>query len=198
MIRRALLGAVALLVASPALAEGFRPHRSGGPSRLFAIAWEPALPLQELNDRMRGNESLAGASFEVRFGVAEALSLGAAISWNRFSTPDAHAPAARMEAFSGRATVHYYPWIAQVQPYVGLGAGAVKRSHTVEGVLDESGFGWCVDPQLGVLVTLDYGFALNVVARYEVTNASLSPDVPGRPPVSRPSWLGVGVGVAFY
>jgi hypothetical protein len=197
MIGRALLGTLALLIASPALADAFVPHRFGVQGRLFAVGWEPAVPVPELYERMQGDRSVAGAYGEARFGVAEHLSLGAALSWNRFSTPEAYAPTARLEAFSLRGTVHYYPWIATVQPYVGVGAGAVKRSHTVTGVVDERGYGWCVDPQIGVLVTVDYGFALNVLARYEITTARLEP-APGRGTLRRPSWVGLAIGVALY
>jgi hypothetical protein len=195
---RALLAAAALLVAPAALAaDAFVPHRFGVQGRMLAAGWEPAMPVPELYERMQGNESLAGASVEARFGVASSLSLGAALSWNRFSTPDAYAPAARLQAFSGRATVHYYPWTTRVQPYVGLGAGGLKWSHRVEGLVDESDYGWCVDPQVGVLITVDYGFALNVLARYEITTASLAA-VPGYAALSRPSWVGLSVGLALY
>ena len=201
MSRRALLLAAALLLPASALGqEGFVPmHRYGRTSQMVAAGWEASVPLPELYERMQGDKSFTGAIVEARFGVARGVSIGAGVTWNRYETPTTIARPARFEAISPRATIHYYPLSGIVQPYVGVGVGGVHRAYVVDFAgIEQRGWGWAVDPQLGLLVTVDQGLAINILARYQITNAWLTPDVPRRAQLENPSWVGLSVGVALF
>ncbi len=95
------------------------------------------------------------------------------------------------------ATLHYYLGRSEVQPYVGLGAGAMYRRSTWESGPAQTGFGFCASPQFGVLFTVTRGIALNVLARYVFTTGSFDVDGVGAWRVKYPQWIGLQAGVAL-
>lgn len=202
--RTPLAGALPALTAALALfataagAEGYSASRYTHRPMLLQVGWEYALPLGQLRSSFLDTGTPAGIEGELRATLTTQLSAGVALSWKRFQQTHASGDPARLAAFAARGTLHYYLTRTSFQPYLGIGIGGLYREAVLGGRPTQTGFGFCADPQVGMLITLDQGFALNLVVRYELTTASL--DVSGQPypPVRYPQWLGFQVGLAFY
>ncbi len=183
---------------SPARAEGYLWSEYLARSTLLTASWEYGIPVLDLRSKFVSSNSVAGVNAGVRFGILPQLSAGIDATWNDFSGTRAGAEV-RFRAISGRPTMHYYFTRSEIQPYVGLGVGVAYREAVLGGGPTQTYFGLCVDPQIGVLLTFTEGVALNVAARFELTTTSFV--VNGDPAlweVTRPSWIGLQVGLATY
>jgi len=197
VVARTLLLACVLHPAA-AIADGYMYSAYAHRPFLLGVSWEYGLPTADLRTNFVNRGSPSGVQATVRYGLAARFSAGLDLSWNRFQQTLPTGDQARMDATSARATVHYYLLASEIQPYVGVGAGGVWRRATLGAAPSQTGFGFCVDPQVGVLLTVGNGVALNVHARYVFTTASF--DLGGQPQVSvrSPRWVQAGVGVALY
>jgi hypothetical protein len=184
--RSSALILLAFIAIAPTRAEstGFGPEFP----MLFVADWEGAKPFGDLNDKVTDELSLVGVAGEARLMVWKRFSLGAAVAWNRFTKGDDDV---RVDAVSPRLTAHVHLSLSRVQPYVGVGAGAVYTNSRSRAVAPTETWGFCVDPQLGVLVTLVPELALDLHVRYEFTTVSLGT-------AHDLQWLSVGAGFAFY
>jgi len=195
---RRVLGLMVALSSSSALAEGYLYGPYAHRPRLFTAGWEVAVPTMSLRSQFIDATSLTGLGIGMRFGLATQLSAGADFTWNRFRQDSALGDRFRMDAVSLRGTVHYYFTGTEIQPYAGIGVGGLYREAILNSGPTQTGWGLCGGPELGLLLTIGTGLAINTVARYEITTASF--DVNGHPNwnVNHPSWFSVQVGFAFY
>ncbi len=202
--RRAAFALAFLLAAASARSDGYveSPHRL---TTLVGVTWEGGVPLTS----MRGYAdqlSYRGGQVEVRFGLVRHLSVGLATSWNWFSqtfpTRSVQYPSAtvtgraydRVQLITLRATAHWYLTDGPVQPYLGAGIGAawVSDYQSVSTLAtSDSRFALTVDPQLGILVSVGRGLAIDVAARWHYTRARFAQ-------VENANWAGLAVGVAAY
>jgi hypothetical protein len=194
----ALTIALSALSASPVRADGYLPNPYEHRTFLTTAGWELSVPVLDLRSNFINATSTTGVGLGMRFGLATQLSAGADLAWNRFQQSSALGDTLRMDAISLRGTVHYYFTGSAFQPYAGIGVGGLYREAVLNTGPTQTGFGLCGGPELGLLLTVDRGLALNVQARYVFTTASF--DVNGNPNwhVKFPSWVGVQVGLAAY
>ncbi len=195
MLRRTLLLLLAFAPVPASAFDGFLWRNTG--DTLYAFSWEFANPVKDLQSQFASKLSRSGLQLEFRSGLGAHFTAGVAASWNHFHDR-VDDLAHDMNQVSVRATAHVYLGSGRVQPYVGAGAGGIWREVAVEGFKSTRGVGVCADPEAGILLSLSTGFALNLMARYEFTNASFQ--VPGSPGVrvASPRWFGVSAGIAFY
>ena len=196
-LRRVLPLAVAL-VAWSTRADGYLSRPDAYRPLLTTVGGGVAVPTLDLRSDFIGATSSAGLDFGVRYEVGARLSAGGELAWARFQQSSTLGDRFQMDAVSLGATVHYYFTGSEIQPYAGFGLGGLYRKAVLNGGPTQTGWGLCGGPELGLLLTLREGLALNVSARYEVTTASF--DVNGDPDwkVKFPSWLGAQVGLALY
>ena len=198
--RRVLILTIALSApsASPARADGYLSSLYEHKPVLTTAGWEFSVPVMDLRSNFINATSTTGLGLGMRFGLGTQLSAGADFAWNRFQQSSALGDTLRMDAITLRGTLHYYFTGSEIQPYAGIGAGGLYREAVLNGGPSQTGFGLCGGPELGLLLTVSQGLALNVAARYEFTTASF--DVNGNPNwhVKFPSWVGVQVGVGVY
>ncbi len=179
MTRARLAAAVLVLgAAAAARAEGYAESRHRlGP--LVSLTWEASRPLDSLRDHIDA-DSHWGGQFEVRGAVAPHLSLGLASSWTWFSRSVGQATGTvgdatvtapsyrRNQAFTLRATAHWYLFDGPVQPYVGGGVGGARvDTYETLGPIAKTAHevGLAADPQVGFLIAVRGGLALHVTAR---------------------------------
>jgi hypothetical protein len=198
--RRVLVLVIALSApsASPARADGYLQSMYEHRTVLMTAGWELGVPVADLRSDFINATSATGFGLGVRFGLGTQLSAGADLSWNRFQQSSALGDTLRMDAISVRGTFHYYFTGSEFQPYAGVAIGGLYREAVLNAGPTQTGIGLCGGPELGLLLTMSRGLALNVAARYEFTTASF--DVNGNPNwhVKLPSWVGVQVGLAVY
>jgi hypothetical protein len=193
-----LMIALSAASASPARADGYLQSPYEHRTVLTTAGWELSVPVTDLRSNFINATSTTGVGLGVRFGLATQLSVGADLAWNRFQQSSALGDTLRMDAISLRGTAHYYFTGFEFQPYAGIGVGGLYREAVLNVGPTQTGFGLCGGPELGLLLTVGRGLALNVQARYEFTTASF--DVNGNPNwhVKFPSWVSVQVGLAAY
>lgn len=192
------------LAAGAARADGFQQTRYRRDT-LLAVGWEVAVPSRQLRDYVR-DPGYRGLQLEVRQGIGRSISLGLATSWSWLAQTDpSHAipfedatvtgPVYQRARFATlRATAHWYPARGEVQPYLGIGAGALSwETYRMLGASAEKRSGWApaLDPQLGLLWTLSRGAAVHLQARYQYSTARFLG-------VRDASWLGFELGLAAY
>jgi hypothetical protein len=177
-----VLALASALAAPSARAEGFRA------GTLFALSWETAQPAFELYSRALNDASPYGVEAELRTWLGRNFSAGFALGWNRFSSS---ASDRKLGAVSAKTTAQLYLTRSAIQPYVGVGAGPVWRRISGGGVASDGFFGFCAEPQLGVLFNIDRGVALHLAAKYEFTTTWAWD-------VVHAQWFGFQVGAAFY
>jgi hypothetical protein len=196
--RRALLLALAVIAPGASRADGYLSSEFEHRPVLTMAGWELAVPTMSLRSSFIDATSTTGLGVGMRFGVGSQLSMGVDLGWNRFEQSSTLGDRFHMDATSLRLSLHYYFTGSEIQPYVGIGAGGVYREAILNGGPTQTGFGGIGGPELGLLLTVGQGLALNVTARYEFTTASF--DVNGNPSwkVKYPSWVGVQVGLAVY
>lgn len=195
---RRVLALVVALSASSARADGYLSSPYVHRPVLTTAGWEVAAPVMSLRSDFIDARSLTGLGMGMRFEVGTRLSAGADLAWNRFRQESALGDQLRMDVVSLRGTVHYYFTGSEIQPYAGVGLGGLHRDAVLNGGPTQAGWGLCGGPELGLLLTVGEGVALNVAVRYEITTASF--DVNGNPSwhVKFPSWLSAHVGFAVY
>lgn len=200
---RGLVAALALL-AGAARADGFQ-DTAYRRSTLLSVTWEVGVPLAGLRDYV-DEPGLRGGQLEIRRGVARRLSLGLAATWSWLAQSHAwksveYANATvtgplyqRVRLATVRGTGHWYLSGGPLQPYVGVGAGALSYEtyRNVAGSV-ETGSGWTavVDPQFGVLWSIGRGLAVHVQAHFLYSRARFSG-------VDDARWLGIQAGLAGY
>jgi hypothetical protein len=185
---------LATLVAVPAKgADGYLWHHDGG--SLFSLGWECGT--QPMGSPQT-SFSPVGLYLEYQKGVARQLSLGVALQYNRFDYQFDAQPGAHMNALALQATVHYYFTRSTLQPYVGLGAGGAWHELAASEASSDRGYGFSASGQVGVLLTVGTGVALNLALGYQFTTGTVS--VNGDPTwsVTNPRWFWGNVGVSFY
>jgi outer membrane protein W len=165
---------------------------------MLQIGWEYSFPVSQLQARFIDSGTPVGIQGEFRTTLLTQLSAGVAVTWNKFEQTYTTGEEASYNAISVRGTLHYYFTRSSIQPYVGLGVGGVYQEALFSGGPGQTEFAFCADPQVGLLLTLDQGFAVNVLVRYEFTTGSF--DVNGSPgwTVANPQWVAIQVGLAFY
>jgi hypothetical protein len=188
----------ALLPAAATRADGYLYSPYATQRTMITADWEYAIPVFSLRSQLIQANSPAGIGLGVRTGIAERLSVGFDFTWNNFQDTYSSGEHATFIALTGMATLHYYLGRSEVQPYVGLGAGAMYRRSSWESGPVQAGFGFCASPQFGVLFTVTRGIALNVLARYVFTTGSFDVDGDGAWRVKYPQWIGLQAGVALY
>jgi len=197
MLPRILL-LVVLALPSAAKAEGYLYSEFAPRRTLYTVAWEYGFPTLALRSAFVNGSSPAGVEAGLQFGVAPLLSWGIDFTWNKFQSTYPQGAQATFWAVSGRATLDWYLSRSSIQPFLGIGVGGLYREAVYGPGPTQTGFGFCVDPQVGVMFTVDDGVAIKIAARWEFTTASF--DVNGSPtwPVKNPSWVGVQAGLALY
>jgi opacity protein-like surface antigen len=169
----------------------------------FGITYNTALPMGETAE-LASKYSFRGVGFEGRWAVGSSFDLGFNASWNVF-----------YEAVSGSFTegngtltgtqyryVNAYPIMFTaykyfgssegIQPYVGLGVGAIKADHRKEMGLwyvDANNWHFGVAPEIGVLIPTMRSIDFLVSVRY-----NYGAKVNDAPAVS---YLGVNLGILF-
>ncbi len=205
LLARTLLSLALLSCASPARADAYLDDWH--PSQTFwSVGWESAFPVGSLQQNWINRQGWMGGGFDVRVGVVGRLSVGVAGSWNWFnqtysSLTVQDGPVTvtgpvyrRLSAFTLRATTHYYLTQTAVQPYVGVGIGAVFASTMQQSAtLVRNGYttALAVDPEFGILFNLVPRVAFYVLGRYEFTLASFSS-------VTHAQWIAAQAGIAWY
>jgi len=149
--------------------------------------------------------SFAGGQFEVRLGILERLSVGVAMNYNWFDQNFSQVTTVypeftvtgpvyrRLGAFTARATSHFYLTSSRLQPFLGLGVGAVwtqTRLQTADQVRDSYSSYLAVDPEAGLMLNTSDSFALYLLARYQWTAATFYD-------VKNAQWVTVQIGMAF-
>jgi hypothetical protein len=172
----------------------------------WSIAWQAGFPVLELNEALVGAPSWIGGAVAVRVGVLQRLAVGVAGNWNWFTDtspfgtvqrPDytVTGPSYRRVSFGTvMGTVHWYATKGSVQPYVGVGVGAVWFDALVQSVdvKDYSaGAAFAVAPEAGLLFTVVPRFGFFLSGSYTWSQA----EVFG---VKNAQWIGAQVGAAYY
>ncbi len=177
----------ALALASPARAVSGRSFL-GDDNVLFTARWEVAEAVNELRNTI-SQLSLEGASGDFRVALGKSnFSFGVALGWNRLY---GGTPYTVVEAASPMAVLHGYLSRSGVQPYLGVGAGGAYTRTTIGSAPYVPKWGFAVDPQLGLLVTITPELALDLRLHYEWTTVQTSV-------AKNYQWAGVGIGFAFY
>ena len=174
-------------------------------TRLLSVGWEGARPTAELADFV-SNDSPRGLQVEVRYSVVRQLSLGVAVSYNWFAQnlpqgeiayPDALVTGPvyhRAQFITLRATGHLLLTRGPIQPYLGVGLGGVRydvREEIGGLAVKSTGYGLAADPEVGLLVTVRRGLAINLQLRYQMARVEFAG-------VKNPAWYAVDLGLAFY
>ena len=198
MAARPMLALVVALGASSARAEGYLSSPYAHRPVLATAGWELAVPVMSLRSNFIDARSLAGLRLGMRFEAGDRLSIGADVGWNRFRQDTALGDQLRMDVVTLRATVHYYFGGSDTQPYLGAGLGGLYREAVLNAGPTQAGWGALGGPELGLLLVVGEGLAIDLAVRYEITTASF--DVNGNPAwhVKYPAWLGAHVGFAAF
>lgn len=186
-----LVVALATIVPTLARAEGYLYSPYTSDVTLVGAAWSYAKPLRAMQEQFLYAWSPQGFEAEFRTRLASRVSVGGDFTYNAFSQDFSGGTHREFEAIAVRATVHWYLTGTSVQPYVGFGVGGVHRDASQDGAQVHADFAALVEPQAGLLLTIDRGLALNLSVRYAFTHPSL--DV-----VGRPEWLSAQIGLAVY
>ena len=180
---------LALLAAAPAARASGGHSFLGDDGAILTARWELATPIGDMRNLV-SSVSPAGVSGDVRFALGNSsFSLGVGASWHHFH---GGTPRYDIHATSPMTVFHGYLSRSTVQPYLGVGAGGVHTKTTGgPGALDVSNWGFCADPQIGLLVTLADELALDVRVHYEWTTVNAAG-------AKNYQWVGLGVGFGFY
>lgn len=183
---RRVLPLVVLATTGPARAAG--AGFGAGNTALMTFTWEGAGPVGDLRTtKLVDSVSPAGAAGDMRLLLGAHTTLGVALAWNHFTG----ANQAIVNTLAPRLVAHWYLSQSRVQPYLGVGAGAVWTSTAVAGNPGQHAWGGCVDPQLGLLITVAQELALDLHVRYSYTTASTGS-------LNNYQWIAVGAGFGLY
>jgi hypothetical protein len=179
-----LLAAAATLGAPARAASPAPPERS---RTLWSLTWEGGSPAGDVTGFLH-DTSWAGLRLDVRFFPLRSLSAGIVTDWARYdqtfsllteTTPDSavSGPVYRyVDTFSVRAAVHWYPLDGAFRPYLGATAGAAWTyvyQQSADLATADTQFGFVGGPDLGVLVAIARGVAVDVGASWSYTTADL-------------------------
>jgi hypothetical protein len=207
---RKLALALALALAAgasprPARATGYLDHWH--PYQTYwAVAWQASYPVLSLNETFVSAPSYQGGAIAFRIGILPRLAVGIAGDWSWFDDtvsfgvverPDytVTGPSYRRVSMSTvTGTLHWYPFQAGVQPYLGVGVGVVwfdTRVQSVDVKEFTNGSALAVVPELGVLFTVVPRFGFFVSGTYHWTQAALYG-------VKDAQWVSAQLGAAYY
>jgi opacity protein-like surface antigen len=209
VIRKLAIAAALFLAAAgaprPARATGYLDHWH--PYQTYwAIAWQAAVPVLDLNQGFVGAPSWVGGAIAVRVGVLPRVAVGVAGDWNWFTDtvpfgvverPDYTITGPsyrRLATYSVLGTLHWYMTQTAVQPYVGVGVGAVwfdTRVQSVDVKDSSAGVALAVAPEAGILFTIVPRFGFYASGTYHWTQATLYG-------VKNAQWVGAQLGAAYY
>jgi hypothetical protein len=171
---------------------------------ILGAGWELAVPIGSLTNFINA-VSPAGINADLRIGLVEHVSLGASFSWNRFyqnfSNLELQFPGLtvngpvyrELQAFTARATSHYYFQLDLLQLYAGLGIGVVSTrpyEQVADFITTASTFNFAIAPEAGILLPLGRSGGINVLVRYQFTAATFLN-------VSNAQWFTLQVGAYF-
>jgi len=204
----ALAAALCLAVAAaprPARATGYLDHWH--PYQTYwAVAWQAAVPVLELDQGFVGAPSWVGGALAIRVGVLPRIAAGVSFDWSWFTDtapfglverPDYTITGPsyrRLATYTLLGTLHWYLSSGTVQPFVGIGVGPVwwdTRVQSVDVKDYAAGVALAVVPEAGLLFNVVPRFGFYVSGTYHWTQAALYG-------VKNAQWAGGQVGAAYY
>jgi hypothetical protein len=203
LLARSLAAAILFLAAGTARAQAtsfYRPVQS-----MWSLSYQMGETLGDLSDFI-DETSWSGFRLDFRWRVRENLSAGIVTDWSRydqeFSMLTVEVPNGAvsgplfryLDTFAIRATAHWYPMKGKVAPYLGVALGGIW-TYDYQQIADlattDSEFAFAGGPDVGLLLTLRPGLALDAGLSYTWTSADVGPYADAQ-------YLNWRVGFAWY